>query len=82
MGKQPIRSFHPGHGNGLNGSLNNGVKITSWEIIKQMSSYVWPKGKPALKLRVVIALAFLLAAKVSYFKKCSYFILIILFLIR
>lgn len=64
MGKQPIRSFHPGHENGFNGSLG-GDKITSWTIIKQMSSYVWPKGKPALKVRVVVALAFLLAAKVS-----------------
>ncbi|XP_053205203.1 iron-sulfur clusters transporter ABCB7, mitochondrial-like [Panonychus citri] len=56
------------HGLGHGGEANNGLtsaknKVGSWSIIKQMASYVWPKDKPELKRRVVIALGLLIAAK-------------------
>lgn len=70
------------HGLGHGGEANNGLtsaknKVGSWSIIKQMASYVWPKDKPELKRRVVIALGLLIAAKV----KCQEFIFLFLFLL-
>ncbi len=34
-----------------------------WATLKELSSYLWPKTRPDLRVRVVLALVFLLAAK-------------------
>lgn len=62
--KSFYRLFHGlGHGSEANGLTSANNKVGSWSIIKQMTSYVWPKDKPELKKRVVVALGLLVAAK-------------------
>ena len=39
-------------------------KIAGWRIIKEMLRHVWPRDHPKLKIRVVVALGFLVGAKV------------------
>ena len=39
-------------------------EVGGWEIIKAMLGYVWPKGDPGIKARVVVALSLLIGAKV------------------
>ncbi|EJT51454.1 ATP-binding cassette (ABC) transporter [Trichosporon asahii var. asahii CBS 8904] len=38
--------------------------LTDWTILKQLASNVWPKDKPGVKARVVLALSLLVAGKV------------------
>ncbi|KAL5010558.1 hypothetical protein ScPMuIL_012863 [Solemya velum] len=38
--------------------------ITGWDIVKAMVTYIWPKDKPAIRTRVVIALGLLVGSKV------------------
>jgi ATP-binding cassette subfamily B (MDR/TAP) protein 7 len=37
---------------------------TDWKIIKNLVRYIWPRDDPAVKIRVVTALSFLVAGKV------------------
>ncbi|KRZ44902.1 ATP-binding cassette sub-family B member 7, mitochondrial [Trichinella pseudospiralis] len=51
-----------------NGSLMAGLNAkskaaTDWTILKKILLFVWPKGNPRLKSRVVLALCFLIVAK-------------------
>ncbi|KRX41070.1 ATP-binding cassette sub-family B member 7, mitochondrial, partial [Trichinella murrelli] len=52
-----------------NGSLMAGLNAkgkatTDWTVVKKILLFVWPKGNPGLKSRVVLALCFLIVAKV------------------
>ncbi len=38
---------------------------TQWDTLKSLVPYLWPKGEPGLRLRVVLSLVFLVAAKAS-----------------
>ncbi len=38
---------------------------TQWDTLKSLAPYLWPKGEPELRLRVVLSLIFLIAAKGS-----------------
>lgn len=38
--------------------------LTDWSILKQLASNVWPKDKPGVKARVLLALSLLVAGKV------------------
>ena len=38
---------------------------THWDTLKSLAPYLWPKGEPGLRLRVVLSLVFLVAAKGS-----------------
>ncbi|WP_338666106.1 ABC transporter ATP-binding protein/permease [Pararoseomonas sp. SCSIO 73927] len=44
--------------------LPNGPRGT-WETLKSLAPYLWPKGETGLRARVVVALVLLLAAKVA-----------------
>ncbi|RMD90305.1 MAG: ABC transporter ATP-binding protein/permease [Alphaproteobacteria bacterium] len=37
---------------------------SAWRTVRRVAPYLWPKGEPALRLRVVLAVAALVAAKV------------------
>ncbi len=37
-----------------------------------MLNYVWPKGRPGIRVRVVVALSLLVGAKVIYVFGCIY----------
>jgi len=60
----PIRST-------LKGKVSNkplfakgqGEKLSQWKIIRDLMAYLWPKDKLSFKVRVVIALSFLILAK-------------------
>ena len=41
-----------------------GGETHRWQIVKSMSRYLWPKGEPAVKMRVVGAMGLLVASKV------------------
>lgn len=40
------------------------VELSGWKIIRVMLKHIWPRDKPSLKARVVIAVGLLFAAKV------------------
>lgn len=42
-----------------------GDDVDSREILRNMLSYVWPKDKPWIRRRVVLALSLLISSKVS-----------------
>lgn len=44
--------------------FKDGEKLSQWKIIKDLLAYLWPKDKFSFKVRVVIALSFLILAKV------------------
>ena len=67
--KKPVGArgcFHPGAST-LAPNAVKGVekKVTGWKIIRVMLRQVWPKDKPSLRIRVVVALSLLIGAKVS-----------------
>ena len=39
--------------------------VGSWMIVRSMLSYVWPKDKPGMRLRVILAVGLLIGAKVG-----------------
>ena len=39
--------------------------MTGVDILRAMMTYIWPKGNPGLKLRVLTSLSLLVGAKVS-----------------
>ena len=39
-------------------------KINGWVILQKMFSYVWPKNRPSIRARVVVAVSLLIGAKV------------------
>ena len=43
-------------------NLNN-EPIEGWNVIRRVAPYLWPEGDTAVKVRVVLALAMLLVAK-------------------
>lgn len=63
-------STSPSSRNVLKGKTSNkplfakeSVKLSQWKIIRDLMSYLWPKDKFSFKVRVVIALSFLILAK-------------------
>jgi len=40
------------------------ARLEGWRIIREMLKHIWPREHPSLKARVVIALVFLVGAKV------------------
>ncbi len=38
-------------------------KRTNWDTVKSLTEHLWPKNHPDLKIRVVLAMFFLLTAK-------------------
>ncbi|XP_077540244.1 iron-sulfur clusters transporter ABCB7, mitochondrial-like isoform X2 [Haemaphysalis longicornis] len=64
LGK-PRKCFHPGASTLLTAQVGVPVEsVGSWSIIRQMFVYLWPKEKPEIRTRVVIALGILILAKV------------------
>ena len=59
------RSFGPS----VNGQLPV-TEVAGWKIIREMLKHVWPKDKPGLKMRVVLAMGLLVGAKVSFSCVC------------
>ena len=43
---------------------NNIIQYSGWRILKVMWKHVWPKDKPSLKVRVLVAVGLLVGAKV------------------
>lgn len=43
------------------------MKLSGWKILRVMFKHIWPRDQPKLKARVVVALGFLVGAKVGYF---------------
>ncbi|XP_041351479.1 ATP-binding cassette sub-family B member 7, mitochondrial-like [Gigantopelta aegis] len=57
--------FHPGATTlSPNELANGGSDIRSWDIIRAMMSYIWPKDNKGIKIRVVIAIGLLVGSKV------------------
>nr|UOU03328.1 ATP-binding cassette subfamily B7-1 [Brachionus rubens] len=46
-----------------NSSSNSKPKMTTKEIIQKLARFIWPKDKPGIKIRVVIAVALLIGSK-------------------
>lgn len=57
--------FHPGAStlpaNAIN--LEKTKEVSNWDIVKAICMYVWPKGKPSIKIRVVVAVGLLIWSK-------------------
>lgn len=63
--KQVRQCFHPGASNIISSQIGVPVKhVTGWMIIRQMLRYLWPKDKPGIKFRVVVAVGLLIGSKV------------------
>ncbi|KAK3578887.1 hypothetical protein CHS0354_010253 [Potamilus streckersoni] len=56
--------FHPGASTLAQNEFQGADKVRGWDIIKAMLSYVWPKDKPGIKARVIIAISLLIGSKV------------------
>ncbi|XP_070568729.1 iron-sulfur clusters transporter ABCB7, mitochondrial-like [Ptychodera flava] len=55
--------FH-GHGpNGLINSTSQNDSVSGWDIMKTMTTYIWPKDAPGIRARVVVALGLLVGSK-------------------
>ncbi|XP_037578117.1 iron-sulfur clusters transporter ABCB7, mitochondrial-like isoform X1 [Dermacentor silvarum] len=64
LGK-PRKCFHPGASTLLPAQIGVSLEtVSSWSIIKQMFVYLWPKDKPEIRKRVIVALGILVLAKV------------------
>ncbi|XP_037519758.1 iron-sulfur clusters transporter ABCB7, mitochondrial isoform X1 [Rhipicephalus sanguineus] len=64
LGK-PRKCFHPGASTLLPAQIGVPLEsVSSWSIIRQMFVYLWPKDKPEIRKRVVVALGILILAKV------------------
>ncbi|KAG1662890.1 ATP-binding cassette sub-family B member 7, mitochondrial [Nymphon striatum] len=57
--------FHPGISNQIPGKIGNNAKyeIDGWKIVKKLFLYIWPKNNNKIKIRVVIAMCFLVISK-------------------
>ncbi|EEC04178.1 hypothetical protein IscW_ISCW003137 [Ixodes scapularis] len=65
LGK-PRKCFHPGASTLLPAQVGVSAKsVSGWSIIKQMFTYLWPKEKPEIRRRVLVAMAILILAKVG-----------------
>ena len=58
--------FHPGAST-LEPNVVKGVEdeVKGRDIVKKMLNYVWPKDKPGIRTRVIVALGLLVGSKVS-----------------
>ncbi|XP_046573628.1 iron-sulfur clusters transporter ABCB7, mitochondrial-like [Haliotis rubra] len=57
--------FHPGASTLAPNEINSTKKeVSGWDIVKAMMTYIWPKNKPGIKARVVIAVGLLVGSKV------------------
>ncbi|XP_067951408.1 iron-sulfur clusters transporter ABCB7, mitochondrial-like [Watersipora subatra] len=57
--------FHPGIGSAnSNAATDFGKHVQSREILSSMLTYIWPKDKPWVRRRVLLALSLLVSAKV------------------
>ena len=58
--------FHPGASH-LEPNVVKGVEdeVKGRHIVKKMFNYVWPKDKPAIRARVMVALGLLVGSKAS-----------------
>ncbi|XP_071112669.1 iron-sulfur clusters transporter ABCB7, mitochondrial-like [Haliotis cracherodii] len=57
--------FHPGASTLAPNEINSTKKeVSGWDIVKAMMTYIWPKDKPGIKARVVIAVGLLIGSKV------------------
>ncbi|XP_075552447.1 ATP binding cassette subfamily B member 7 isoform X1 [Dermacentor variabilis] len=64
LGK-PRKCFHPGASTLLPAQIGVSLEtVSNWSIIKQMFVYLWPKDKPEIRKRVIVALGILILAKV------------------
>ncbi|KNC99149.1 uncharacterized protein SPPG_05407 [Spizellomyces punctatus DAOM BR117] len=41
-----------------------GTRAADWQIVKELTAYLWPKGEPGIKARVIVALSLLIGGKV------------------
>ncbi|OTF81365.1 ABC transporter sub-family B, mitochondrial-like protein [Euroglyphus maynei] len=61
--KQQRRQWHPGHGATEIQKFKINGEVSGWQIVRQMLSYTWPKDRPDLRNRVIMAMGLLVAAK-------------------
>ena len=40
------------------------AELSGWKIIREMLKHIWPRDRPGLKARVIVALGLLVGAKV------------------
>src|SRR4051812_27264224 len=45
-------------------TMKKSIERNNWDTAKTLVTYLWPKGQPGLRLRVVLAMTCLLLAKV------------------
>uniref|UniRef100_A0A1I7ULE9 Iron-sulfur clusters transporter ABCB7, mitochondrial n=1 Tax=Caenorhabditis tropicalis TaxID=1561998 RepID=A0A1I7ULE9_9PELO len=55
--------FHPGASSQV--PLQASGKLTGYQLVQRLLKYVWPKDKPEIKRRVLVALSLLVAAKLA-----------------
>ena len=59
------RNWHPGASSLLSAEVGGAPKdVTTQQMIRSMLSYIWPKNNIPFRIRVVVALGLLVAAKV------------------
>lgn len=44
--------------------LQTGAKLSGWQLIKKLLKLVWPEGNWVIRRRVILAMIFLIGAKV------------------
>ncbi|KAI0228943.1 ATP-binding cassette sub-family B member 7, mitochondrial [Lamellibrachia satsuma] len=55
--------FHPGASFIARDVIQLNKNVSNWVMVKSMLSYVWPKDKPGMRLRVIVAVCLLVGAK-------------------
>ncbi|CAL2029719.1 unnamed protein product [Caenorhabditis brenneri] len=55
--------FHPGASSQV--PLQASGQLTGYQLVQRLLKYVWPKDKPEIKRRVLVALSLLIAAKLA-----------------
>ena len=58
--------FHPGASSLAPNTVpvSKADKVGGWQIVRSMLNYVWPKDKPGIRARVVVAVGLLIGSKV------------------
>ncbi|PAV68165.1 hypothetical protein WR25_19340 isoform D [Diploscapter pachys] len=55
--------FHPGASTQV--PLNASTQLNGWQVTRRLLQFVWPKGQPAVKRRVILAMCLLVGAKLA-----------------
>ncbi|KAJ1369266.1 hypothetical protein KIN20_030684 [Parelaphostrongylus tenuis] len=58
----PEDVLHPGASTLV--PIQANAQLSGWQLVRRLLQFVWPKGNPAIKRRVLVALFLLISAKI------------------